>query len=188
LKEEKLWRVLGIPGSTRANSVNHLLLNALGKIFADKILLDIYDGIGSLPQFNPDDDRPEVLNKSILQLRELIEQADGIIICTPEYAHGVPGTLKNAIDWTVSSSGFYGKPTALITASTDGSFGHRAMLDILSAIGALNVTQHQMVISFVKTKISKDGEVTDETTLTGLKNIVLEFMKTMGNNRQADLE
>ncbi len=68
--------------------------------------------------------------------REQLDDAEGIIICTPEYAHGVPGALKNAIDWTISSSNFPHKPTLLITASTDGKYGHAALLETLTAIEA----------------------------------------------------
>ncbi len=187
MKDVKAWRVLGIPGSTRENSVNHLLLKTLGEIFSEKISLDIYPGIAKLPQFNPDEDNPAT-DENVLHFRELIDEADGIILCTPEYAHGVPGTLKNAIDWTVSSSGFYGKPTALITASTDGSFGHRSMMDVLQAIGALHIGKHQMLISFVKTKVSVDGHVTDEETMTGLKKMVSDFIGTMESIQTADTE
>ena len=66
--------------------------------------------------------------------------ADGVIICTPEYAHGVPGSLKNAIDWTVGTGEFSGKPTMLITASTDGKNGHKALLETLKVIEAKNIS------------------------------------------------
>jgi chromate reductase, NAD(P)H dehydrogenase (quinone) len=82
----------------------------------------------------------------------LISTATAVIICTPEYAHGVPGTLKNAIDWTVSANEFNNKPTALITASTDGTYAHNALLETLRVIEAKNIDRHQLLIQFAKLK------------------------------------
>ena len=104
-----------------------------------------------MPQVNPDNDGADVANE-VADFRQLLNNAQGIIICTAEYAHGVPGTLKNAIDWTISSSQISHKLTMLITASTDGSFGHKALLETLEAIEAKNIDNLQLVISFAKKK------------------------------------
>jgi chromate reductase len=150
--------VLAICGSTRKNSVNHSLRNAIAELAAKDLEIILYDGIAILPQFNPDEDGEEVAIE-VVDFRKKLDQADGILICTPEYAHGVPGSLKNAIDWTVSSSNFPQKPTMLITASTGGKYGHAALLETLITIDAKNVESLQMVIEFAKTKISMDGRL-----------------------------
>ncbi len=111
---------------------------------------------------------------------------DGIIICTPEYAHGVPGALKNAIDWTISSSQFPNQPTMLITASTGGHYGHQALMETLKAIEAKNIDNLQMVIPFVKTKINMDNKITDEKTLTDIKILIAAFIETI-NNKEIDM-
>jgi NAD(P)H-dependent FMN reductase len=115
--------------------------------------------------------------------RQQLSAAEGIIICTPEYARGVPGCLKNAIDWTVSSSQFPNKPTMLITASTDGTYGHHALLQTLTAIEAKGVEHLQMVIQFAKTKISMDGRITHEETLAGVRRLISGFIETMDDKR-----
>ncbi|HEY2580504.1 MAG TPA: NADPH-dependent FMN reductase [Mucilaginibacter sp.] len=77
----------------------------------------IYDGLAQIPHFDPglDNDNPPA---TVAEFRKLLADAHAVIICTPEYAYGVPGTLKNALDWTVSSGSLDGKTMALITAST----------------------------------------------------------------------
>jgi len=177
-------KVLAISGSTRQNSINHSLIKAITDLSAASLETTIYDGIANLPQFNPDNDGDSVA-KVVSDFRQLLNNADGIIICTPEYAHGVPGTLKNAIDWTISSSSFPHKPTMLITASTGGNYGHKALMETLKAIEAKNIDNLQMVIPFVKTKISMDNKITDDNTLANVKTLIADFIETI-NNKQVD--
>jgi chromate reductase, NAD(P)H dehydrogenase (quinone) len=177
-------KVVAISGSTRQNSINHSLLKAITHLSATSLDITIFDGIGNLPQFNPDHDGEHV-TKEITDFRQQLQKADGVIICTPEYAHGVPGTLKNAIDWTISSSSFPGKPTMLITASTGGHYGHKALMETLRAIEAKNIDNLQMVIPFAKTKINLDNKITDDKTLVDVKKLIADFVETLNNN-QAD--
>lgn len=173
-------KVVAICGSTRQNSTNHSLIKAIADLSADDLDVTVFNGIGLLPQFNPDDDGDNV-SAEVTEFRQLLDSADGILICTPEYAHGVPGALKNAIDWTISSSQFPHKPTMLITASTGGNFGHKALMETLKAIEAKNIDNLQMVIPFVKTKISMDHQITDDKTLREIKLLIDLFIETMTN-------
>lgn len=174
-------RILAILGSTRQRSSNDSLIKAIADLSADTLNIKVYKGIGSLPQFNPDDDI-EPVPAEIADFRRQLNNAEGIIICTPEYAHGVPGTLKNAIDWTISSSNFPHKPTMLITASTDGKYGHAALLETLKIIEAKNVMNLQLVIPFIKTKINSDGKIINNNTLNEVDNLITEFIKTIDDN------
>lgn len=171
---------VGISGSTRKGSTNHQLLQAIGGLLHNRAELVVYDGIERLPHFNPDDDRDEA-PAVVSAFRKLLDGADGIIICTPEYAHGVPGSLKNAIDWTVSSCQFSHKPTLLITASTEGLFGHRAMLETLRVIEAENIDALQLVIPFIKTKV-KEGKIVDDATLQEINRVLQQFMDTVNRS------
>ena len=174
-------KIIAISGSTRLNSTNHGLIKAITALSKDELDIFVYEGISSLPQFNPDNDNENVAAE-VADFRQQLNNADGVIICTPEYAHGVPGTLKNAIDWTISTSQFPHKPTMLITASTDGRFGHRALLETLKAIEAKNIDNLQMVIRFVKTKIN-NNKIIDEDTLKGVKILIANFVKTINENK-----
>jgi chromate reductase len=179
-------KVLAISGSTRKNSSNHNLIKAIAVLYNEMLEITIFESIAELPHFNPDDDNENVPN-SISSFRQQLQNADGIVICTPEYAHGVPGTLKNAIDWTVSSGEFSHKPTVLITASTDGKFGHQALLETLRVIEAKNIDQLQLLIPFIKTKISKDNIITDEITLSNIKEVMNAFIITMNTHTKTPL-
>lgn len=171
-------KVIAICGSTRQASINHSLIKAIADLSAANLDITIYNGIANLPQFNPDLDGEDVANE-VADFRQLVNNAEGIIICTPEYAHGVPGTLKNAIDWTISSSQFPHKPTMLITASTDGSFGHKALLETLKAIEAKNIDNLHLVISFVKTKINYENQITDIKTHNEVQALLTRFIQTL---------
>ncbi len=173
-------KILAISGSTRKNSTNHNLIKALADLAVESLDITIFEGLSSIPQYNPDDDGEHVAAE-VANFREQLNDAEGIIICTPEYAHGVPGTLKNAIDWTISSSNFPHKPTLLITASTDGKYGHAALLETLTAIEAKNVMNLQLVIPFVKTKINAEGTITDSKTLGEVKKLIADFSKTIND-------
>ena len=173
-------KILAILGSTRKDSTNLSLIKAIAELSIGSMEIVIYAGIGDLPQFNPDLDSDPV-NKEVADFRDQLKHSDGVIICTPEYAHGVPGTLKNAIDWTISSSSFPNKPTMLITASTGGFHGHRALLETLRAIQARNIDNLQMVIPFVKTKVDSNNEITDKTTFEDVKKLIAAFNGTLNN-------
>jgi NAD(P)H-dependent FMN reductase len=144
----------------------------------DELAIAVYDGIGRLPHFDPgmvDVGVPQ----EVVRFRGMLAAANGILICTPEYAHGVPGSLKNAIDWTVASGEFSHKPTVLFTASTDGRYGHAALLEILRVIEAGNIDRQHLLIPFARTKITGEGRITDESVLQEVMEVMKEFVGTM---------
>src|SRR6478752_4823175 len=113
-------KILGISGSLRANSSATSVLKQAASLLPANTVFQLYDGLGQLPHFDDSFEIPA----EVIQFRQLIFEADGVLICTPEYAFGVPGSLKNALDWTVGTMEMNSKPTALITASTGGERGH----------------------------------------------------------------
>jgi NAD(P)H-dependent FMN reductase len=166
--------IFAISGSLREGSSNHEILRLLGKMMPSTISYLIYDGIRDIPAFDPgiDNDIPPA---PVSGLREKLSQADGIIISTPEYAFGVPGALKNALDWTVSSGSFSGKPTALITASTGGENAHEAMIKILGALDAKLSSKTTLLIQFVRSKMDANGNITDIDTTQKLQTLLEAF-------------
>ncbi len=122
-------KIIAICGSLRAQSSNLALLRA-ATIAAD---VQIYDGLANLPHFNPDDDvEGATPPPAVVALRAMLADADGILISSPEYAHGVPGSLKNALDWLVSDGALVGKPVALINASpVGGEFARDSLVETL---------------------------------------------------------
>ncbi|HEX8546234.1 MAG TPA: NADPH-dependent FMN reductase [Cytophagaceae bacterium] len=156
--------ILAISGSTRKTSSNLALIKTIAGLSTELFQIDIFNGLTQLPHFNPDDDK-ENPPKTVSDFRNKLKEADGILICTPEYAIGVPGSLKNAIDWTVSSMEFSKKPVALITAGLSGEKAHESLLGTLLILEAHMTTHTQMVISSVKSKIDNNGKIVDEETL-----------------------
>ena len=163
-------RILAISGSLRTGSSNHAILRFLGEMAPEHLEYTIYDGLAQLPHFDSDldnDDPPATVSA----LRSFIKHADAIIICTPEYAYGVPGSLKNALDWTVSSGSLDNKPLALITASTGGENCHAALLLILTALNAKVLKDATLLIPFIRSKIDLQGNISDTATAESLKKV-----------------
>ena len=171
-------KILAISGSTRQSSTNLSLIKAIIELSADSLDIKIFEGLSDIPHFNPDldtDDPP----KNVVDFRRELKEADGILICTPEYAMGVPGTLKNAIDWTVSSCEFSHKPVALITASSVGEKGHLSLIETLKIIESDMPDDSQLLVSFVKTKVSSEGRITDVQTLEQVKRLLVSLTRTI---------
>lgn len=171
--------ILAISGSTRNSSTNLNLILAIRDLYNDRLDISVYNELAALPQFNPDldNDHPPA---GISAFREKLQEAEGVLICTPEYAMGVPGSLKNALDWVVSSGEFTKKPTALITASTSGQKGHRSLLETLTVIDVRMSAGTNLLISFVKTKV-KDQTITDIPTYSAvcaLMDTLIEIVHT----------
>ena len=123
-------KIVAISGSLRAGSSNAAIL----RVAAELAPIEIWEGLGELPHFNPDldaGDPPE----PVRAFRQLLASADGVIISSPEYAHGVPGSLKNALDWLVSDGALVGKPVMIITsAPTYGEFAHAQLMETLTTM------------------------------------------------------
>ena len=107
--------ILAISGSLRAASSNTALLRAAARLAPRHVTVTLYAGLAELPPFNPDHD--EAPDPAVTDLRARLRAADGVLISTPEYAHGVPGSLKNLLDWVVGSGELVDKPVALLHAS-----------------------------------------------------------------------
>ncbi|MGN6179579.1 MAG: NADPH-dependent FMN reductase [Mucilaginibacter sp.] len=152
--------IFAIPGSLRAGSSNHNILLYLAGLAPSDISFNIYNELHSIPPFDPgiDNDTPPA---AVAGLRSNISQADAVIICSPEYAFGVPGQLKNALDWLVSSGTLVDKPVALITASSSGEYAHPSLLRTLGALSANIVEEACLLVPFIRSKM-KDGKIVSE--------------------------
>jgi chromate reductase len=171
----KKTNILAIQGSLRPQSSSHHILQAVLKAMPTEVTVVVYDNIGKLPHF---DDQPEP-PLSVVEFRKQIRESDGVIICTPEYAFGIPGSLKNALDWTVGSGEFVDKPVALITASSQGERGHAAMRLVLQAISARVEEQHQLLISAVRSQLHPEGTIKDENTAQQLRILARSFAERL---------
>ena len=160
--------LLAISGSLRTNSSNNAVIRAAAALAADNADVIIYESMGTLPHFD-DSSTPA---QPVIDLRNALRNADGILISSPEYAFGVPGVLKNLLDWTVSSGEFVGKPVALITAATGGSNAHASLLLTLGAISAVIPEGGAIVLPFIRSKLNENGDVADMETKEKIKSVM----------------
>lgn len=112
-----MTHILAVSGSLGARSSNTALLREAARLAPAGVRVEVYDGLADLPPFNPDVEASGVLPEPVEALRAAAGAADGLLFSVPEYAHGVPGTFKNALDWLVGGPEFVGKPVALWNAS-----------------------------------------------------------------------
>jgi chromate reductase, NAD(P)H dehydrogenase (quinone) len=128
-------KLLALSGSLRAASTNTATLEALGALAPPGVEIVIYRDLGALPHFNPDDDETAP-PPAVAALRALVGSAAGLIIAAPEYAHGVPGAFKNALDWLVASDAFPGKPVAMINTAPRSFHAQSALRETLATMSA----------------------------------------------------
>jgi chromate reductase, NAD(P)H dehydrogenase (quinone) len=166
-------RILAIPGSLGLQSSNRILLEALQRFTPGNTEIAIFDGISELPYFNPDLDRQGTEPpSSVARLRAQIAEAMGLIISTPEYAHGIPGVLKNALDWLVSSPAIVDKPVGLVFGSAgDARFAQASLTEILRTMSARLVAGAVLNIPGVRAKI-EDGKVVDTQVIAQLRGVI----------------
>lgn len=164
-------RLLAICGSLRANSSNAALLEAVALLAPAGVEIVRYEGLASLPQFNPDVD-VEPAPPGVRALREQIAAADAVIISSPEYAHGVPGALKNALDWLVSGVEIYGKPVALLNPSPRSLFAHAHLAETLRTMGAVIVERASMSLPIAGRGLDAAGIAADAELVKSLRDVL----------------
>jgi NAD(P)H-dependent FMN reductase len=158
--------VLLISGSLRQGSTNTALLRALGQEPPGPVTTVLYDGLGSLPHFDPDLDH-DPLPPPVGQLRGAIRAADAILFCTPEYAGALPGSFKNLLDWTIGDDhpgSIYQKPVAWINvsaSSTGAADAHESLGKVLGYAHADVIAAACVQVPVSRQAIGSDGLISD---------------------------
>ncbi len=152
-------RILAISGSLRESSSNTALLEAAIALSPKNVEIKLYKGLGNLPHFNPDLEPSEP--PSVTDLRQHLSWSDGLIISSPEYAHGVPGVLKNALDWLVSGEEFVGKPIALFNASSRATHAQASLTEIVTTMAGQIVPEASLTVSLLGKKLDAASIVAD---------------------------
>ena len=160
-------RLLAISGSLRATSSNAALVRAAARLAPDGVTIEVYDGLATLPHFSPDLD-VEPHPAPVAALRAAVGRNDGLVIATPEYAHGMPGSLKNALDWLVSATEPIDKPVLLVSASPSGAaHTHAQLSEVLRTMSMRLVDGGAHVFS--RAKLDAAGEVVDPALLDAIR-------------------
>lgn len=157
-------------GSLRGKSSNASLLRTAEMLTPDGFRAVHYAGLAKLPHFNPDDDH-DPLDAAVVDLRQRIEQAAALLICTPEYAGALPGSFKNVLDWTVGGVEIGAKPTAWINVSpsmTKAANAHASLRLVLNYTGAAIVEEAVQHLPVRPDMIDASGVIIDEDVRRGI--------------------
>jgi chromate reductase len=161
-------RVIGISGSLRRDSYCTAILRTLRDQLPEQVTLDIFE-LTRIPLYNQDDEA-ENFPSSVQTFKDAVARCDGVVIASPEYNYGMPGVLKNALDWAsrpINNSPFAGKPTLVMTASPAFTGGVRAQIQIAETLRAMLahvVATPQVVVPAVHTKI-ENGKLKDPVSV-----------------------
>lgn len=173
-KELDTIQILAISGSLRAASSNTAVLRAAITLAPKNVNITIYQGLADLPHFNPDLDCGAVPHP-VTDLRFQLQAADGVLISSPEYAHGVPGVMKNALDWLVGSGELVGKPVALINASPRATWAQASLTEILTVMTANLIDEASITLPLLGRGLDAAGIASDPEISLVLQRAIAAF-------------
>lgn len=170
--------ILLISGSTRRASTNTAALLTAATVAPAGIRTEVHGELAELPAFNPDDDQESVpLPAAVARLRERIDAADGVLLCTPEYAGTLPGSFKNLLDWTVGGGQLYGKPVAVLNVAAPGrGDGAQATLRVVLGYVTAEISEGASVrLTVPRDAVGRDGLVVREEIRDELRRLLTVF-------------
>ncbi|KAB7742922.1 FMN reductase [Parvibaculum sedimenti] len=172
-------RILAISGSLRGASSNTQALRALTSLAPAGVEVVLYEGIGELPHFNPDMDG-DAPPGAVVHFRAALAGADGVVFSSPEYAHGVPGVLKNALDWVVGSGEFAEKPVAIVNASPRAVHALASLTETLTMMAARIVPEASIAVPLLGRALPEGGILADAEIADALGKAIADFARTIG--------
>src|SRR5579863_6890321 len=171
-------KIIAISGSLRAASLNTCVLQAACRLAPAGVKIELFEGIGNLPFFNSDLEA-ERLPEEVARFRTVIGDADGLLISSPEYARGVSGVVKNALDWLVGSETFPGKPVALINTSPRATHALAALTVTLETMSAHLVKDASITLPLLGT-LNDAGSIAANPDLAGpLRDALGRFVRAI---------
>jgi chromate reductase len=172
----ELIQIVGLAGSLRRASYNRGLIRAAAELAPEGIVVDVLD-LADLPLYNQDvEDAGEP--RSVVALKAALDRADAVLVATPEYNHGVPGVLKNAVDWASrprATSPLRDKPIAVTGASPGREATARAQTQLREAFvftGACVMPQPELLVGAAASHFDDDGNLTDPVTRAAVVELV----------------
>ncbi|WP_193166150.1 NADPH-dependent FMN reductase [Microbulbifer hainanensis] len=159
-------KILALSGSLRAASYNTAAIQAL-KILAPSNIDVAIGSIGDLPLFNPDREGEHI--PSLAALTDSLKNSDGLVIASPEYAHGISGPMKNALDWLVSGTEFPYKPIMLINTSPRASHAQASIREVIKTMSGIVVDKACVTIPLLSSDLDAAGIVENKDISDALK-------------------
>jgi chromate reductase, NAD(P)H dehydrogenase (quinone) len=185
--------IAAIAGSLRSASWARSLLRAVAKRQPVNVRVTVWDGLEAVPLFNEDDEDP--VPAGVAEMRQLIERSDALLIATPEYNRGIPGVLKNALDWAsrpYGASVLTDKPIAVVGTSPLPSGAASALLGVHEVVSLLRaqVVEADLAIGQVHTRIDGEGKISDPELATRVTELLVKLAQSAraGRSEPADPE
>jgi NAD(P)H-dependent FMN reductase len=177
-------RILALSGSLRKKSYNSAVLRAAKALAPCGVEIIIFERMGEIPLFNPDlGDGENFL--AVAALRRQIAQCDAFLVSSPEYVHGVPGALKNALDWIVGTGELDGKPVGVINATPavgGAEWAQNGLIEILSVMSANRVVRGAVLkLDAIRKRFDENGEIIDPSTRESIIRCVEELAKEINS-------
>jgi len=186
MEETRTLHILAISGSLRAVSSNTALLRAAIVLAPEGVEIRLYGGLSELPHFNPDleDHEPP----AVTDLRARVRWADGLLISSPEYAHGVPGAMKNALDWLVGGDELIYKPVALLNASPRSHHAQDSLAETIRTMSGRLVAAASVAVPLLGTRLDEAGIVADPGLAELVRSAILAFVQAIEGFRAEESE
>jgi chromate reductase len=181
--------LIGIAGSLRRHSFNRALLSAACELAPSNLIINVRT-LDDIPLFNEDLEDAGTPS-SVVALRTAVRKADGLLLVTPEYNHGVPGVLKNAVDWLsqpLRQSALEGKPAAIMGASTALTGTARSQSQLRQSFVLTNspvMSQPEVLIARAHEKFDAQGRLTDEATCRFVTIFLLRMADWLRREKRA---
>ena len=176
-------RILAISGSLRADSYNTALARAARELAPEGVEVEVYEGLGLVPHYDQDLDQEGVEAPSaVAELRRRIEEADALLLVTPEYNGSITGVLKNAIDWASARhrGSWLRNKTVAVAGATTGQYGaiwaQQDLRRVLGIAGA-RVVGEEFPVSTAGDKFDDRGRLVDPMLAERLRNHVAELVR-----------
>jgi NAD(P)H-dependent FMN reductase len=171
-------KIVALSGSLRKPSYNSSALQALKMLSANDADINIVS-LGNLPLFNPDRDQEYIA--AVASLKSHLKAANGLIISSPEYAHGISGVMKNALDWLVSGEEFVNIPIMLINTSPRATHAQQMLREVIVTMSGNIIEKSSVVIPLLGTSLDVEGIVIDSQLSSLLKTGIDEFCSAINN-------
>jgi chromate reductase, NAD(P)H dehydrogenase (quinone) len=169
-------KILALSGSLRAASNNTMLLRAVARLAPEVISVELFQELGNLPLFNPDIEESDP--PAVARFRAQLLAADAVLIASPEYAHGVTGAMKNALDWMVGCEAFVNKPVALLNASPRAIHAQASLKEIVTMMSALIVEEACITVPILGSNLDEEGIISH----TGISRALREMLLVLQRN------
>jgi NAD(P)H-dependent FMN reductase len=166
-------RLLMVCGSLRTGSSNLALLHAAATFVSGAADVAVFDGLEPLPAFNPDREMADgARHPAVAAWCSALAAADAVLISSPEYAHGVAGVLKNALDWVVGSGELVDKPVGVLNASSASQYAHPQLLETLRVMSAALVPGACRLVDVPRRGVTAEQLASDAPVATALREAV----------------